>query len=78
MHMILAPDDRYKKVFPDLLLIGLDHLVRSQLPDIEEISRSKACGGKKPPCNLSKSMKDTSPFKSIHFDDVYTINNDHN
>ena len=76
--MILAPDDRYKKVFPDLLLIGLDHLVRLQLPDIEEISRSKAFGGKKPPCNLGKSMKDTSPFKSIHFDDVYTINNDHN
>ena len=74
--MILAPDDRYKKVFPDLLLIGLDHLVRSQLPDIEEISRSKACVGKKPPCHLCKSMKDT--FKSIHFDDVYTINNDHN
>ena len=91
IHMILAPDGRYKKVFHDLPLIGLKKNKKFQGPfgkvavtrywrDIAEIlkryRRSKACVGKKPPCHLCKSMKDT--FKSIHFDDVYTINNDHN
>ena len=28
------------------------HLVRSQLPDLDEVGRSKPCGGKRPPCHL--------------------------
>ena len=85
MHAILAPDDRHKKVYPDVPLISFknnkslrDHLVRSQIPDIEEIRMSKPCGRKRPPCHLCKSMKDTCTFKIKRFDEVYKINNDYN
>ena len=83
MHVILAPDDRHKEVFPDVSLIGFknnkrDHLVRSQLPDIAEIGMSKPCGGKRPPCHMCKNMKNTCKFKSKHFNEVYKINNDYN
>ena len=85
MNAILAPDDRHKEVFPDVPFIGFknnkslrDHLVRSQLPDIEETGMSKPCGGKRPPCHLCKNMKSTCTFKSKHFNEVYKINNDYN
>ena len=51
LHMILASADRQKKVFPDIPMIGFKinktlkaHLVRSQLPDLDEVGRSKPCG----------------------------------
>ena len=85
MHVILAPDDRLKEVFPDVPLIGFknnkslrDHLVRSQLRDIEKTGKSEPCGGKRPPCLLCKNMKNTCTFKSKHFNEVYEINNDYN
>ena len=85
MHMILAPDDRHKEVFPDVPLMGFknnkslrDHLVRSQLPDIEETGMSKSGGGKRIPCHLCKNMKNTCAFKSKHFNEAYKINNDYN
>ena len=44
--VFLASDDRHKKVFPNVLLIGFKnnknlkaHLVRSQLPDLDEVGR---------------------------------------
>ena len=53
LHVILASDDGHKKVFPDVPMIGFKinknlkaHLVRSQLPDLDEVGRSKPCGGK--------------------------------
>ena len=59
--MILASDDGHKKVFPDVPMIGLKinknlkaHFVISQLPDLDEVGRSKTCGGKSPPCHLSE------------------------
>ena len=80
MHVILAPDDRHKEVFPDVPLIGFknnkslrDHLVRSQLPDIEETGKSEPRGRKRPPCR-----KNTCTFKSKYFNEVYKINNDYN
>ena len=52
--MILASDDGHKKVFPDVPMIGFKinknlkaHLVRSQLPDLDEVCRSHPCGGKR-------------------------------
>ena len=46
--MILASDDGHKKVFSDVPMIGFKnnknlkaHLVRSQLPDLDEVGRSK-------------------------------------
>ena len=55
LHVILASDDGHKKVFPDVPMIGFiinknlkAHLVRSQLPDLDEVGRSKLCGGKRP------------------------------
>ena len=47
------------------------HLVRSQLPDLDEVGRSKPCGGKIPPCHLCENMKDTCTFKSKHLSEVH-------
>ena len=51
LHVVLASDDGHKKVFPDVPLVGFKnnknlkaHLVRSQLPDLAEVGRSKPCG----------------------------------
>ena len=53
VHVILASDDGHKKVFPNVPMIGFEnnknlkeHLVRSQLPYLDEVGRSKPCGGK--------------------------------
>ena len=79
--MILASDDGHKKVFPDVPMIGFKnnknlkaHLVRSQLPDLDEVGRSKPCGGKRPPCHLCENMKDTCTFKSKHLNEVHKTN----
>ena len=52
--MILASDDGHKKAFPDVPMIGLKnnknlkaHLLRSKLPDLDEVERSKPCGEKR-------------------------------
>ena len=51
LHVVLASDNGHKKVFPDVPLVGFKnnknlkaHLVRSQLPDLDEVGRSKPCG----------------------------------
>ena len=53
-------------------------LVRSQLPDTDEVGRSKPCGGKRPPCHLCENMKDTCTFKSKHLNEVHKINKKYN
>ena len=70
LTMILAFDDGHKNVFPDVSMIDFKvnenlnaHLVRSQLPNLDVVGRSKPCGGKIPPCHLCKNMKDTCTFK---------------
>ena len=81
LHVVLTSDDGHKKVFPDIPMIGFKnnkdlkgHLARSQLPDLDEVGRSKPCGGKRPPCDLCENMKDTCTFKSKHLDEIYKIN----
>ena len=83
--MILASDDGHKKVFPDVPLVGFKnnknlkaHLVRSPLPDLEEVDRSKLCEGKRPPCHLCENIKDTCTFKSKHLDEIHKINKNYN
>ena len=83
--MILASDDGHKKVFPDVSMIGFKnnknlkaHLVRSQLPDLDEVGRSKPCGGKRPPCHLCENIKDTCTLKKKHLNDVNKINKKYN
>ena len=85
LHVILASDDGHKKVFPDVPMIGFKnnknlkaHLVRSQLPDLDEVGRSKPCGGKRPPCHLCENMKGTCTFKSKHLNEVQKINKEYN
>ena len=82
--MILASNDRGKKVPPNFPLIGFknekslkDHWVRSQLLYVKEKDRSKPCEGKRP-YHLCKSMKETWILQSKHFDEVYQINNYYN
>ena len=50
LHVILASGDGHKKVFPVTPMTGFKinknlkaHLVRSQLPDLDEADRSKPC-----------------------------------
>ena len=50
------------------------HLVRSQLPDLDEVERSKPCGRKRLPCHLCENMKDTCTFKRKHLNEVHKIN----
>ena len=80
LHVILTLRDGHKKVFPDVPMIGFKinqnlkaHLVRPQLPDLNEVRRSKQCGGKRPPCHLCGNMKDTCTFKNKHLDEVHKI-----
>ena len=83
--MILASDDGHKKVFPDVTMIGFKidknlktHLIRSQLPDLDEVGRSKSYGRKKPLCHLCENMKDTCTFKSKHLNELHKINKEYN
>ena len=46
------------------------HLIRSQVPDLDEVGRSKLCRGKRPPCHLCGNMKDTYTFKIKHQQEV--------
>ena len=85
LHVILASHNGHKKVFPDVPLTGFKinrnlkaHLVRSQLPDLDEVVKSKPCGGKRPPCHLCENMKDTCTFKSKHLNEVHKINKKYN
>ena len=73
LNVILASDDGHKKVFPEVPLIGFKnnkslkaHLVRLQLPDLDEVGRSKPCGGKRPPCHLCENIKVACTFKRKH------------
>ena len=73
LNAVLASHDGQKKVFPDVPMNGFKnnknlkaHLVRSQLPDLDEVGSSKPCGGKRPPCDLSENMKYKCTFKSKH------------
>ena len=83
--MILASDDGHKKGFPDVPMIGFKihknlkaQLIRSQLPDLDEVGRSKPCGGKRPPCHLCENMTDTCTFKSKYLNAVHKINKKYN
>ena len=53
LHLILACDEDYKKVFPEVPIIGFknnknlkSHLVRAALRDINEVGRCEPCDGK--------------------------------
>ena len=83
LHAILASNDGHKKVFPEFPMIGFKisnnlkaHLVR--LPDLDEVGRSKPCGGKRPPCHLCENMKETCTFKSKYLNRVHKINKKYN
>ena len=81
--MILGSDDGHKKVLPDIPMFGFKnnkkiHLVRSKLPDLDELDRSQRCGGKRPPCHLCENMKDTCTFKCKHLDEIYKTNKKYN
>ena len=84
LHVILASDDGYKKVFPDVPMIGFKinknlkaNLLRSQFPDLDEVGRSKPCGGKRP-CHLCENMKNMCTFKSKHLNEAHKINKKYN
>ena len=53
---------------------SISHLVIVALPDINEVDRSEPCSGKRPPCQLCSSMKNTNTFKSDYSNEIYQIN----
>ena len=78
LHVICEEDQN--KVFPEVQIIGFknnknlkSHLERAALPDINEVGRCEACGGKRLLCRLCNNMKNTSTFKSKHSNEVYQI-----
>ena len=59
LHVTLACDEDYKKVFPEVRIIGFknnvnlkSHLVRAALPDINEEGRCEPYGEERPPFQL--------------------------
>ena len=71
LHVIPASEDEHKKVFPDVPMIGFKnnknlkaHLVRSQLPDLDEVGRSKPCGGKSKICCEQYTGSTKTKFRS--------------
>ena len=80
LHVILACDEDHKNIFPEVPVIGFknnknlkSHLVRTALPDINEVGRCEPCGGKRPPCQLCSNTKNTSTLKSKHSNEVYQM-----
>ena len=53
-------------------------IVRSQLPELDEVGRSKSCEGKRPPFHLCENIKETCTFKSKHLDEIHNINKNYN
>ena len=85
LHVILSSDDGHKKVYPEIPMIGFKinknlkaHLVRSQLPDLDEVGRSKPCGGKRPSSHFCENMKNACNFKSKHLNEAHKINKKYN
>ena len=85
LHVILTFDDGLKKVLPDVPMIGFKinknvkaHLLRLKLLDLDEVGRSKPCGGKRAPSHLCESMKDTCTFRSKDLNEVHKINMKYN
>ena len=58
-----------RKVFPEVPMTGFKnnktHLVRSLLPDLDEVGRPKLCGRKRYPSHLCEYMKDRFTFSNI-------------
>ena len=46
-------------------------MARSQLADLDEVGRSKPCGGKKPARHLYENMKNTHNFKIKHLNEIH-------
>ena len=85
LRVILAYDEVYKKVFPEVPIIVFKnnknlklHLMRAALPDINEVDRCEPCGGKRSPCQLCSNIKNTRTFKSKHSNEVYQIKKNFN
>ena len=70
LHLLLTPDQSYKKVFSEVPIIGFknakslkDHLVRAVLPQLDREGRYKPCEGENPSCEVCHSVKETTKFK---------------
>ena len=84
LHVTVASDCELK-VFPDVRIIGFKinknltaHLVSLQLPDLDDVGRSKPFRGKIISCHLCNYKKDKCTFKSNHLDGIHTINKKYN
>ena len=79
LHMILASDVGYKKVFSEVPMTGFKINKNIKAHFVKHLAhRSKPCGGKGPPYHLCENMKDTFTFKSKHLNEVHKINKKYN
>ena len=66
-----------RKVFPDVPMTGFKnnktHLIRSLLPDLDEVGRPKLCGRKIYPSHLCEYMKNRCTF-SKYFNEIHIFN----
>ena len=67
LYLLLAPDKEYKKVFPDVPVVGFrngkshkDYLVRATLPKTNKTVGCEPCGKKT--CLVCNSIRTTTPF----------------
>ena len=81
LHLLLAPDKEYKKVFPDKPVVGFcngkshrDYLVRAALPKTNETGRREPCGMKT--CLVSNSIRTTTTFTTEAYGEVFKIQSD--
>ena len=65
LHLLLAPDKKHKKVFPNVPVVGFrngkslkDYLVRAVLPRTNETGRCEPCGKKT--CLVCNSIRTTT------------------
>ena len=80
LHVILACDKEYQNLLSNVPIIGFKNIKKfkavlrnSCFLDIGEMGMFKPYKGKRPPCQLCSSMKDTESFKSKHFEKVPRI-----
>ena len=78
LHLLLAPDKEYKKVFPDVPVVGFrngkslkDYLVRAALPKNNETRRCEPCGKKT--CLVCNSIRTTTTFTTAVRGEVFKI-----
>ena len=79
LQILLAPDKKYQKVFPDVSIVGFpnekslkDHLVRASLSILNNTLGSEPCGKRN--CQVCQFIVNIDTFSPIKTDEAFKIN----